>query len=237
MTAFVFDMDDTLYLRSAPYMETFRHFFPGEDRIDPSLLLKRSRFWSDYEFDRFKKGEITRDAMNALRVLDTLEEFSLPGDMALAKDFQRIYEDKQRRISLLPGMRDLLEGLKEKGFFLGMISNGSTDHQLMKYHALDLEDLIPRSRVLISAETPFHKPDPRIFNIYLEKTGLQRGETWYIGDSVENDVLPAREAGLHTILCRWEEKENDKLSEAADRTARSVKELEKVLDEITSSRS
>lgn len=233
MTAFVFDMDDTLYLRSAPYMETFRHFFPKEKGIDPSLLLKRSRYWSDFEFERFKKGEISRDAMNALRVLDTLGDFSLPGDMAMAQDFQRIYEDKQRRIHLLPGLKDILESLKKKGFFLGMISNGSVDHQLMKYHALGLEDLIPPSRVLISSETPFHKPDPRIFTLYLEKMGIQRGEVWYIGDSVENDVLPARKAGLHTILCRWEEGVEE--GSDADRTARSVDELASILEEITSS--
>lgn len=232
MKAFVFDMDDTLYLRSAPYLETFRLFFPHEKGIDPALLLKRSRFWSDLEFERYKKGEITRDVMNALRVLHTLEEFSLPGDMAMAEEFQRIYEDKQRRIRLLPGLREILESLKERGFFLGMISNGSTDHQLMKYRALGLEDLIPRSRVLISGETPFHKPDPRIFSLYLEETGLDRGETWYIGDSALNDILPAKKAGLHTILVRWEEGPVEEGSGSADRMVRSARELEMTLEEI-----
>ncbi len=235
MAAFVFDMDDTLYLRSAPYMETFRHFFPDSAGVDPELLLKRSRFWSDYEFDRFKKGEISRDTMYSLRVLDTLREFSLPGDMTLAGEFQRIYEDKQRRITLMPGLREILEDLRDKGFFLGMISNGSTDHQLMKYHALGLEDLIPRSRVLISSETPFHKPDPRIFTVYLEKTGLQRGETWYIGDSVINDILPAKKAGLSAILVRWEKTLEEDGASSADWTARSLQELHMILNEITSS--
>ena len=235
MTAFIFDMDDTLYLRSAPYLETFRLFFPGESGIDPASLLRRSRFWSDYEFERFKKGQITKDTMDALRVLDTLQEFSLPCDMDLARKFQDVYEEKQRRIRLLPGLREVLEGLKEKGCFIGMISNGTTDHQLMKYHALGLEDLIPRSRVLISGETPVHKPDPSIFDIYLKKTGLSRDETWYIGDSPENDILPAGKAGLHTVLVRWEETLSGEGTDAADRTVRSVQELQRVLEEILTS--
>lgn len=234
MPAFVFDMDDTLYLRSAPYMETFRLFFPDAKGIDPDLLLTRSRFWSDYEFERFKKGEISRDDMNALRVLDTLQELSLPGDMSAASRFQQIYEEKQRHISLLPGLREILEDLKEENIFLGMISNGSADHQLMKYRALGLEDLIPRSRVMISGETPFHKPDPRIFNLYLEKTGLRRGDVWYIGDSPLNDIAPAQKSGLHTILCRWEEGREECDGVSPDRIARSVKELGRSLEDILS---
>lgn len=234
MTAFVFDMDDTLYLRSAPYLETFRYFYPDAAGIDPSLLLKRSRYWSDYEFERFKRGELTKDVMDAVRVLDTMQELSLPCDMAMAVEFQKIYEYKQRRIRLLPGLREILEGLREKGCFLGMISNGTLEHQLMKYRALGLEDLIPRPQVMISSETPVHKPDPEIFSIYLEKTGLPKGDVWYIGDSVLNDILPAKKAGLHTILVRWEEGREEEGSAAADRIVHSMSGLEKALEEILS---
>ena len=43
------------------------------------------------------------------------------------------------------------------------------------------------------------KPDPRIFHIALEKTGLEPNEVVYVGDTSE-DMLGAHAAGIQPIL-------------------------------------
>ena len=42
----------------------------------------------------------------------------------------------------------------------------------------------------------FRKPNKRIFDLALEKAGLQPDEVWYIGDQYECDVKGSLHAGL-----------------------------------------
>ena len=45
----------------------------------------------------------------------------------------------------------------------------------------------------------FRKPNKRIFDLALEKAGLQAGEVWYIGDQYECDVKGSLNAGLTPV--------------------------------------
>ena len=40
------------------------------------------------------------------------------------------------------------------------------------------------------------KPDPRFYERLLRETGAAPGDVAYVGDRVDNDVLPAKAAGL-----------------------------------------
>lgn len=53
--------------------------------------------------------------------------------------------------------------------------------------------------VLISGDTDFEKPDPRIFDAPLSSLGLSPSEVVYVGDA-QVDVDAARGAGIHPIL-------------------------------------
>jgi putative hydrolase of the HAD superfamily len=53
--------------------------------------------------------------------------------------------------------------------------------------------------VVISGEVGIKKPDPRIFRIALERTGLQPEEVVYVGDTQE-DVVGAKAAEIKPIL-------------------------------------
>lgn len=45
------------------------------------------------------------------------------------------------------------------------------------------------------------KPDPKIYEIALEKAGnIAPEETLHIGDSFRKDYLPARSIGMHAVL-------------------------------------
>ncbi|HEX9549177.1 MAG TPA: HAD-IA family hydrolase [Acidimicrobiales bacterium] len=56
--------------------------------------------------------------------------------------------------------------------------------------------------VLSSAEAGYRKPHPRIFELLVERLGLDAGSVLFVGDSVEADVLGAKSAGLRAVeLC------------------------------------
>ncbi len=45
------------------------------------------------------------------------------------------------------------------------------------------------------------KPDPRIYEIALERAGnIAPGETLHIGDSMRKDYVPAKSIGMHALL-------------------------------------
>jgi HAD superfamily hydrolase (TIGR01662 family) len=46
------------------------------------------------------------------------------------------------------------------------------------------------------------KPDPRFFDRIVAELDLDPSEVLYVGDRLDNDVLPARAAGMHTVLLR-----------------------------------
>jgi putative hydrolase of the HAD superfamily len=53
--------------------------------------------------------------------------------------------------------------------------------------------------VVDSAVVGIEKPDPRIFSFALQVIDVPAERTLYVGDTVRNDVLGARAAGLHPL--------------------------------------
>ena len=49
--------------------------------------------------------------------------------------------------------------------------------------------------IIVSGETPFAKPDPKIFRLMAEKLNIDTGEMMYIGDHPLNDIEGSRNAG------------------------------------------
>ena len=56
--------------------------------------------------------------------------------------------------------------------------------------------------ILISAEVGVEKPSPGFFEKVSEAAGTRPDEVLYVGDRLDNDVLPARSVGMQTALIR-----------------------------------
>ena len=54
----------------------------------------------------------------------------------------------------------------------------------------------------ISADLGVEKPEPAFFDRLTEATGVGAAEILYVGDRVDNDVIPAKSAGMHAVLIR-----------------------------------
>ena len=92
---------------------------------------------------------------------------------------------------------ETLSGLKAKGIQLGVISNW--DSRLVAIlEGLGLSDIM--DTVLVSAREGVRKPSPRIFELALERLGLEPHQALMVGDSVIDDVQGAQRAGLTGVL-------------------------------------
>ena len=98
---------------------------------------------------------------------------------------------------VMPGVPAALERLRQRGLALAVVSNsdGTCAQSLQEAGLLRYLDF-----VIDSADVGVEKPDPRIFEIALARSGDSPQHTLYVGDLYHADVLGARGAGLHALL-------------------------------------
>jgi len=128
-------------------------------------------------------------------------------------------------------MDDMMESLvavKNKGYKLGLVTNGPIGMQNAKIDVLGEEFRNIFDVIVITGEVGVHKPDPRPFIRALELLDLKAEDCVYVGDHPRNDIDGARKVGMRTI---WHEGYADWEDQyaPADITISGLKELENVL--------
>ena len=99
--------------------------------------------------------------------------------------------------ALYPEVLETLSALKQRGLILGVISN--FDSRLIGIlGGLGAGPWF--DEIVISSRAGHAKPDRRIFTAALAKHGLEPNSAAHVGDSEENDLRGANEAGLKGIL-------------------------------------
>ncbi|MCI5687692.1 MAG: HAD-IIIA family hydrolase [Emergencia sp.] len=110
-----------------------------------------------------------------------------------------IYEEM---IEPFPGIVELLKGLKEKGYQVGIVTSrlrNSTMIGLRKFGLAETADCI-----VTCEDTDKHKPDPEPALIALEKLSAKAEETLMVGDSMF-DIKCAHNAGIKAVMVGWAE--------------------------------
>ncbi len=182
----LFDLDGTLYDRDEVVLrvaqeqyETFRDRLGGMDR---DALIARTLELDDHGYAR--RADVYRQLLEGT-----------DADARLAADLESHFWDCYCRHCDQP--RDTvttLEALRTAGKKLGVITNGPVDWQSRKLRKLGLEPYF--DEVIISDAVGVAKPDPRIFQIALERLGADANEALYVGDHPMFDIAGARGAGL-----------------------------------------
>ncbi|MEZ5817758.1 MAG: HAD family hydrolase [Hyphomicrobiaceae bacterium] len=90
-----------------------------------------------------------------------------------------------------------LSALKARGYFVGIVGN-----QPVSAEAMLRESGIAADFIATSEGWGVSKPDPEFFAKVIEAAGMEPHRIAYVGDRVDNDVLPAKAAGLWPILVR-----------------------------------
>lgn len=107
-------------------------------------------------------------------------------------------------LTLFDGVTDTLAELRERGLYVGIITNGAgdlhPDSQRSKAEHLGLPGRV--DSFWVSDEIGHRKPDPRAFLPALGAAGCKPTEALYVGDSPENDVLGANRTGMVSVLFR-----------------------------------
>lgn len=98
---------------------------------------------------------------------------------------------------LYPDVVPVLKQLSHAGYRLGVTGN-QPEGAIEQFQRLGLPlDLYASSTLWGVA-----KPDPRFFERMAAELGLDPGEIVYVGDRLDNDVLPAQALGMRAVFIR-----------------------------------
>jgi len=107
------------------------------------------------------------------------------------------YTYEARREHFYPDAIPCLRELRSRGLRVGVAGNSSRQIE-QALRALDL----PVDFLTSGASLGAQKPDPVFFAALAQSVGCDPAEMCYVGDRIDNDVLPALAAGMRAALVR-----------------------------------
>ena len=135
---------------------------------------------------------------------DKKEEFKSENylQLVLADLYQHTCEETARSIEVLLKLKERYPMVLVSNFY------GNIQTVLSEF---GLDGIF--SKIIESAVVGIRKPDPRIFTLGVEALGLKPEEVIVVGDSIDKDIIPARDAGCHTVWFKGEGWTDDPVDE------------------------
>jgi putative hydrolase of the HAD superfamily len=202
--AIFFDMDGTLLDWQIGMEESWAAAcdaaLPQLDGLAAGELLaairaKRDWFWA-HPVHRHE-GRMDLDRASRIIVTEAMTSLGLDARdvaAAIAADY-RARRDTQ--MCLYEGAVGVLEGFRQRGLRMALITNGNA---ISQRRSVDRFGLAPYfDCILIEGEFGVRKPDERVFRHALDACGADPSRTWMIGDNIEADIVTPLRLGLHTI--------------------------------------
>jgi HAD superfamily hydrolase (TIGR01549 family) len=109
---------------------------------------------------------------------------------------RRFVEDRYRGLKLFDEALDVVAAVSEVAR-VGLVTNGPADIQRPKIDLLEIASHFPV--IVVSGEVGVWKPDPEIFRIALDRSGVGPEEAIYVGDSADHDIPGAHAAGMRAV--------------------------------------
>ena len=196
LRALLMDIDDTLFdfqssSRNALSI-AFRAFgLPFTQQMWTRYSALDAAFWQ-----RFERGEITKEALYVERFRVFFAEFGIGADPAAfnAAYFRELGSQR----CFMPHCEQALRLLHE-AYKIFIVTNGNTDIQTRRIAASGMAQYF--DRVFISEQMGCKKPD----RLFYDKVFAEIGEEYrtcsiMIGDSLSSDMQGGRNAGIPTCL-------------------------------------
>ena len=198
--------------------------------------------------ERFLVFDIDDTLYSQMEPLLTACEFSLGRKLPDPELFYRIFGKRSAEMFLFSEsgqvsiheshlhvsgvMTQLLDECEAAGVKMGVITNGPFSHQVQKFHTLGLDKWFTEDQLIVSAGVGVVKPDVKIFRMAEEKWGMKPENTFMIGDSLENDIAGAKNAGWKTIWMNHHRYTVPEGMEKPDYIAYTEEELRKLIVQI-----
>lgn len=110
------------------------------------------------------------------------------------------YEPLSRSAQVEPDLRETFAALRDRGLKLAIVSNTFVSRASLEKHLgqLGLLEFFPVQ--LYSYEYHFRKPSTELLRIAADKVGVALANCVFVGDRIDNDIVPALSSGMHAVL-------------------------------------
>jgi len=180
--AVIFDFDGTVADTNQLVIDSWQHTYKTING-EPHPVEKIVRTF----------GEPLRESMiKAFPDCDADEAIEIYRDYQLNRDDRELY--------LFPGIRELLEGLRERGYRVGIVTSRTRDTTLRGLRSFGIEHLI--DSLVTCNDTTRHKPDPEPALIGLKELAVKADEAVFVGDTMF-DMGCAHNAGIRAVMVGW----------------------------------
>lgn len=175
--AVIFDLDDTLF---------------------PELDYVKSGF---YAISEYYNNKNLFNKLNDLFKIDKRNVYQRAGfteeECNKCIDIYRLHFPD---ISLNSEVLELLSELKNRGYYLGIITDGRPIGQRNKIKALGLDKIM--DKIIVTDELggdEFRKPHPKAFELMKEAFQVEFDEMMYVGDNPKKDFFIGSIYPIHTV--------------------------------------
>ena len=191
-----FDAADVFYYRPVP-------------TDDYALnLLKQGGYATELPVEDHMRQQALRSQANSghLSPDEYWDQFLLAHSVAVPEERRTLagkINDHSNHVFAIPGGREALAGLKQRGFVLGIVTDtiyplACKMRWLDQVGVAEFIDVVACSTVL-----GVHKPDPAIYLNALQQAHLTPGEAAFVGHDA-GELAGARKAGIATVAVNYD---------------------------------
>lgn len=198
ITTVFFDIDGVIFNRNQAEKEAVFSVLKKECNILRNNYLDVWKKSNAIVWNQCSVGKMTAEFAKYFRWQLLLKEYgmeiSIDRAYALSQQYYRLTCNKKYLV------KDILSVLKEcqrQGLSMCIITNGFEDVQKNKLIQCEVESYF--SEIITENKTGYRKPDIRIFQSALDSMNVKASEAIYIGNSYEEDIIPAVQIGMRAI--------------------------------------
>ncbi|MDX8407065.1 MAG: HAD-IA family hydrolase [Mariprofundaceae bacterium] len=159
----LFDCDGTLVDSHATIIQAMQRAFTGQGLTAPA--------------------EADVAAIIGLSLVDAVASLAPPESLrpAIVQDFCRHYTSAEQQLRLYPGVVETLRDLRQRGYWLGIVTGKSRSGLIRALEFFGIADLF---YVLRTADCCPSKPHPAMVLESMQELGVSADRTWVIGDAI-----------------------------------------------------
>jgi phosphoglycolate phosphatase len=179
----IFDMDGTLVDSSTTIVNAI-NYVRSKLNLEPlskSIILEK----------------VNDPELNPALFFYEVEEFTPQQEEWFSEYYTHNHE---KELELYPGIKNLLQALKEKGFFLAIATNAYRSSTLQSLTHLNIVDYF--SSIACYDDVGRGKPAPDMLEKNLKDLKLEVKDAIFVGDS-ERDLMAAKTLKMDYIMINW----------------------------------
>lgn len=197
--AVVFDLDNTLYAYEpchlagieAMYVQLLEYVSVSHEQF--LTCLDQAKIW--VKNNNAGTAASHNRILYCQKICESLNLNPVETPVNLYKAYWSEFLDK---MNLFENVLDVLFELKKKKIKIGICTDLTAFIQLKKIRRLGLSGIV--DAIVTSEECGEEKPSRKMFDMILKKLKVLPQEAVMVGDSLEKDVLGAKNAGMNAIL-------------------------------------